>query len=268
MSVFDTFDYKDFLRTWVSERPGGGRGEYRRMAEALSVSTTLVSQVVNGEKHFSLELASDLCDYMGLRDREADHFLLLIEYARAGTHAYRQRLKKRLDEAREKALKLSERLDKDRDLTETQAAVYYSNWAYTAVTHLIAIDPMLSVDALAERLKLPRYSVAKVIEFLMETGILVPRNGGGLDIGTKHTHLSSDSPFVVRHHHNWRLQAFSRMNFAHNEDLFYTSPMSMSDETAGLVRRELVNVVERVLKLVGPSPSEVVRCLNIDWFAY
>ena len=267
MSVFDTLDYKFFLTTWVAERPGGGRGEYRRMAAGLGVSTTLISQVINGDKHFSLELASDLCDYLGLAEQDAQHFLLLIEWARAGTHGYRQRLQKRIEVAQAQAQKLSQRLDKDRDLTDAQSAVYYSSWVYTAITHLVACDSVTSDEALADRLRIPRVSVIRAIDFLLQAGILL-KTKQSYTVNVKKTHLAADSPLVIKHHQNWRLQGFNRMGYASDEELFYTGPMSMSKETAQLVRRELPTVIEKIIRWVGPSPSEVVRCLNIDWFSF
>lgn len=267
-SVFETEDYKAFIRSWVEAKPGGGRGEYRKIAESLGVSTTLVSQVVSGDKHLSMENSVDLAAYMALGERESEHFLLLIEYARAGTHRYREHVRKRIEQAQRKAQQLSERLEKDRVLTEHEAATYYSNWAYTAITHLIACEPRLTIDGIAERLHLPRPTVAKIMAFLTETKILLAKPGGELEVGPKLTHLGADSPLVVKHHQNWRLRAFNQMMFAADSDLFYTAPMSLSEETAAQIRRELPGFIERIIKLVGPSPSETVRCLNIDWFRY
>jgi hypothetical protein len=71
MSIFETDDYKAFIREWVADRASGGRGQYRQMAAALGVSTTLVSQVVNGEKHFSMENSVDLAEFMALGERES-----------------------------------------------------------------------------------------------------------------------------------------------------------------------------------------------------
>src|SRR5687768_13754868 len=124
-SVFESEDYKGFIRSWVESKPSRGRGEYRKIAEALGISTTLVSQVVSGDKHLSMESSVDLADYLGLGERESEHFLLLVEHARAGTHRYRERLRKRLEMAQKKAQQLSERLEKDRVLSDHEAATYY-----------------------------------------------------------------------------------------------------------------------------------------------
>lgn len=268
MSVFEVSDYKAFIRDWVETRPSGGRGQYRQMASSLGVSTTLVSQVVNGDKHFSMENAADLAEFMALGDRESEHFLLLVEHARAGTHRYRERIQKRIDKARRAAQQLSERLEKDRALTDHESAIYYSNWTYTAITHLIACEPLLTVDDIAERLHVPRPAVAKTFSFLVESGLLVAKDGGGHDVGPKLTHIGADSPLVVKHHQNWRLKGMNQMVSKADNDLFYTAPMSLSLETANQIRAELPAFIEKIIKWVGPSPSETVRCLNIDWFEY
>ncbi|CAN5599323.1 hypothetical protein BH10BDE1_BH10BDE1_20370 [soil metagenome] len=268
MSIFETDDYKAFIRGWVADRASGGRGQYRQMAAAIGVSTTLVSQVVNGEKHFSMENSVDLAEFMALGERESEHFLLLVEFGRAGSHRYQERLKKRIAKAKQSAQTLSERLEKDRALTDHESATYYSNWSYTAITHLIACDPMLSLDALAERLHLPRAVIAKTFSFLIDTRLVVPRAGGGHEVGPKLTHIGADSPLVIKHHQNWRLKGMNQMVFKGDTDLFYTAPMSLSRETAAQIRAELPSFIEKIIKWVGPSPSETVRCLNIDWFEY
>jgi uncharacterized protein (TIGR02147 family) len=267
MTVYDVLDYKIYLRNWVETRPGGGRGSYRRMAEHLGVSTTLISQVVNGEKHFSLELASDLCEYLGLNERDADQLLLLIELGRAGSHNYKNRLRRRVEKARAQALKLSQRVDRDRDLTDAESAIYYSSWAYTAILQVVATQPDVTADQLEHRLKIPRPAILKSLDFLLETGILLQRKGS-YEVGVKKTHIGSESALVIKHHQNWRLQGFSRMAYASEQELFYTGPMSLSQAVADEVRRELPDVIQKIVAMVGPSPSEVVRCLNIDWFSF
>lgn len=58
------------------------------------------------------------------------------------------------------------------------------------------------------------------------------------------------------------------MNLQNENDLFFTSPMSLSKEAAEKIRQELPAFIEKISKIVIPSKSEVIRCLNIDWFEY
>ena len=267
MTIYESSDYKEYLRNWVESRPAGGRGEYRRMAQVLGVSTTLISQVVNGDKHFSMENANTLCEHLGFNDREADFFLLMVEHARAGSFNYAQRVERRIRFAREEALKLQTRVQNDRQLNPVEMATYYSDWTFTGVTNLVACDSSADIEILAKRLQISRAQAARVLEFLLESGILV-RKDAGLDMGAKWTFLSKDSPFVAKHHQNWRLQGFHAMNYRRKDDFFLTGPMSLSKDVADQVLKALPDFVEKITKWVGPSPSEVVRCLNIDFFDY
>ncbi len=267
ISVFEFKSYKEFLREWIRGRPKNGRGESRRIAARLGLSTTLISQVLNGDKHFTAEAASDLCEYLGLSEKEADQFLLLVDHARAGSHGLRSRLMRKIEKAQADAKKLSERMEDDRSLTDAEAAVYYSHWVYTGVTHLIACEPRLSYEQMSERLQLPMHMITRVMNFLLNSGLIVNR-GGSLEMGLKHIHVGAESPLVAKHHLNWRLRAFDRMPHSRDNDLFLTAPMSLSREVADRIRADLPSYIEKIVKWVGPSPSEVVRCLNIDWFDY
>ncbi len=267
VSVFEFKDYKEYLQAWLEARPKGGRGEARKIAARLGISTTLVSQIFNGDKHFTMESASELADHLVLSEREADHFLLLVDYARAGSHGLKTKLKKRIDKSRELALKLTERVEVDRILSDAEAAAYYSHWIYTGVTNFIATAPKTTNVELAERLKVPEALIARVMSFLIESGILVLRKDG-YDIGAKTTYVTPESLLVVKHHQNWRLQGFNYMPYVDKQNFFITAPMSLSQEVAERIRADLPAYIEKIQKWIGPSPSETVRCLNIDWFEY
>jgi uncharacterized protein (TIGR02147 family) len=266
-SVYDSNDYKLFLRDWLHDRPKNGRGEARQIAQRLNISTTLVSQVLNGDKHFTMESASDLVDYLALTDREGDHFLLLVDFARAGSHRLKARLKRRIEQSRESARELANRMKSDRNLTDAQSAVYYSHWVYTGITNFVATEPRATAEGLAERLQIPAEIARKVLAFLLESGILVNQSGR-LEMGVKNFHIGADSPLVIKHHQNWRIKGFQHMPYTNSRNLFFTAPMSLSQEVADRVRDELPNFIEKIVSWVGPSPSETVRCLNLDWFEY
>lgn len=58
------------------------------------------------------------------------------------------------------------------------------------------------------------------------------------------------------------------MDRRRDEDIFFTSPMSLSKAASEEVRKLLPTVIQAVMKITGPSPSETAACLNIDWFEY
>jgi hypothetical protein len=44
--------------------------------------------------------------------------------------------------------------------------------------------------------------------------------------------------------------------------------VSLSRSALEEIRTLLSTVIQNVMKISGPSPSETVACLNIDWFEY
>mgnify|MGYP000953554804 FL=1 len=93
MSIYEYLDYTAFIKDWIKSQPKKGRGIASKMALSLRVSTTMISQVLNGDRQLSLELASDLADFIGLNTSEQDYFFLMIDFQRAGTQGLKNKLK-------------------------------------------------------------------------------------------------------------------------------------------------------------------------------
>jgi uncharacterized protein (TIGR02147 family) len=267
MTIYEFEDYKKFLRAWIEAEPKAGRGLIRKMADHLRVSSTMMSHILSGDKHFSFEAANELALFIGLEDAESDYFLLLLSYAKAGSFSLQERFKKKIIAEQKKSKEVTKRVKADADLPETAKTIFYSNWLYAGVRNMTACPGMQNVDEIASHLNLPRASIKKVIDFLLRNGLSLEENGKIVP-GPKQTHISHQSPLVSRHHQNWRLQGFSKMIDADEKNLFFTAPMSLSHETSELIRHKIPFFIEDMIKLVRPSKSEVVRCLNIDWFGY
>ncbi len=265
VSVFDFHDYREFLSEWI--KSAKIRGVKSRLAAAAQVSPAMMSLIFKGEKQMSMEQAAEVAEFLNLNDSETDYFLLLVELGRAGSFKLEQKLKRKMREMQKEARKIAKRVRKDRDLSDEEKAIYYSNWLYTAVRNLCAIEEYANVHQVSARLGLPESQVVRVVDFLLEHGLL-KNEKNRLTYGPAHLHISSDSPFVSRHHQNWRLQGFKHMDQLTESNLFYTCPMSLSNEAVEKVRKLLPTVIDQVLKIVGPSKSERAFCFNIDWFEY
>lgn len=267
VSIYDFTDFRAYLKAWLAARPKRGRGESRRWAQKLGVSSTMISQVMSGGKPLSLELALELIEALGLSEREGDYFLLLVELDRAGSARLQARARKRIQAAQALAREISHRIQRDHELSPETKAIYYSSWHYTGIRNLTAVPGHQDAESIAERLRLSRVAVAQAIDFLLAHGLLVS-NKTGLIPGPAWTHLDARSPIVASHHRNWRLRACERTSAPTADDLFFTSPMSLSVEASAQIRKQVLALIEAAQKIAGPSDSEVVRCLNLDWFEY
>ena len=58
------------------------------------------------------------------------------------------------------------------------------------------------------------------------------------------------------------------MSLRKDSDLFITAPVSLSKEDSEKVRALMLTAFESAMKIVKPSPSEKVFCLNLDWYEW
>jgi uncharacterized protein (TIGR02147 family) len=266
-SIFDYFDYRKFVLAWLSMQPQKGRGFYTKIAEKLSTSNAAITQIFKGQREISQEHALELAEEFNFNDKELTYFLLLTDYSRAGSYKLKKVIHQQIQKTQTEQKALINKVEKDKTLTEEIKSIYYSSWTYTGLRNLIATGEYSSANSLAERLKTPPQQINKIIDFLVQNQFLTFENNK-LKIGPQKTHLENESPFVVKHHHNWRLKSMVEMNNYNDKDLFYTAPMSLSEDLADKVRGQLLEFIKELVKEIGPSESETVRCLNIDWFKY
>jgi uncharacterized protein (TIGR02147 family) len=259
--------YKEFVNAWVTQQPQSGHGEYRRMSMALEVSSTMVSQIFKGSKELSLELACELAEYLSLSEDETEYFLLLVEHSRAGSFKLKTKLAKQINDKKEIAKKLENRLKKEHTLDDQAKQIYYSTWIYPAVRILTDIPNINTAEEIANRLQLPKNQIIRILNFLVEHKIIV-RSNDSLSMGPAHIYLPPADPLATRNLQNWRQLAFQKMNFQNDETFFYSGQYALSQQVAEQIRKQLPDFIENILKIVRPSPSETTRCLNIDYFEF
>lgn len=267
MSIYQFNSYKDFFNDWVQKQPKSGHGEYRRLAISLGVSTTLISQIFNGNKQVSLEIASDICDYLHLNDDESEYFLLLVEHDKAGSYKLQNRIKKQVKDRQDKAKKLENRLKKETVLDETARQTYYSSWIYPALRILVDLPSMSSIEQIATHLEIPKNQLIKILDFMMQNNLIIQQNGK-FEMGSSSVYLPPSDPLASRNHQNWRNLGYQKMIFSNESNFFYTGLYSLSEEVADHIRQKLPDFIEDILKRVKPSHSETTRCLNIDFFEF
>jgi uncharacterized protein (TIGR02147 family) len=267
MNIFENRNYRQILRLWIEEQPKHGRGILRSWSLELRVHSTLLSQILSGKKELSLEHAEKITQLMHFTETEQEYFLLLLLEARAGTANLKKHFQKKINELVEKSRKISERLKDTKEIPESQKAQFYSSWLYSGIRNLTALEQMNSSQEIAQRLGHPRELIQEVVDFLLSSGLCILKEGK-LSYGPARTHLSPSSPYLTNYHQNWRSQAAQKALLKRDSDLFFTFPMSLSHEDALKLRALLPDIIEKINKIVGPSPSETVRCLNIDFFEY
>lgn len=267
LNIYNYLDYRKFLIDWLKQQQSGGHGMKTKLAQQAGISSSMFSQVLMGNKELTLDQAAELLEMLALVTHEEDYFLQLVELSRVSNHKLKTRILNQLAEKKSKAQKLSERIQKAKELSDLEKGIYYSSWIYGAVRNLSAIDEFGTSQTIAERLQLPVALVSKVVEFLIENNLCVPENAR-ISPGVQNTYLRPESPLVNKHHQNWRVRGFDRMELKRTTDFFLTAPVTLALEDISKVRDLLPKFVEEITKIVGPSKSEKGYCLNLDWFEF
>lgn len=267
MNLFEQNDVKSYLKAYISKLPKRGRGEINRIADYLSVSSTLISHVLSGQKTFTFEQAYKLTTYLGLIDLEADYFMALNHYERAGNSEYKKYLLAKINQMREQSLKLSARIQKEGHvLTEQERAIYYSSYLYAALRLYSSVgESGQSLQSLATRFGLSLQKCAEIMKFLVETGFCSEKDDFYF-MGRQSTHLEKSSPHLLRFQTDWRMKTIQAAESLSEQELLFTGPVSLSKADFKKLREEIVQFIKQFLDTVHASPAEEIACLNIDWF--
>lgn len=267
VSLFEYENYKQYCLDFIAAQPNGGRGLFRKLALHLRISPVVISQVLKGERQFSIEQALECGDFFGLQALEQKYFINLVQRERAGTHRLKKLYSEELKVLRTESLKIKNRIPEIQTLSESEKAQYYSSWYYSASRLLADLPSGITAELIANRFQIPFSKARQVIEFLTLKG-LCQITDGTLRRTTLSTHLEAEHPLVTRHHQNWRLRGFQQMDSSREEELFFSGPMVLSEQTAHEIRRILVDTISQITQKTKNSQSETLRCLNIDWFIF
>lgn len=264
MKIYEFSDYKTYVNQRIDEMPRHGRGQFKKFAELFSVNSVVVSQIFKGNRELSLEQANTLSNYFGLNELEKEYFFLLVHKARTSSHELVKYYNEKLEKIKREGLEVKNIVDNQRLSEETQS-LFYSNWYYSAIRLSTLIPGNETADKIAAHLDLPIHIVQKVMAFLIQNRLVV-EDAGKLKIGPQRTHIEASSPFVNRHHINWRLKGIEHMDNLHPDELFYTSPMTLSAKSMNEIKKMLLKFVVEMSEEVKQAKDEKIACLNIDFF--
>ncbi len=267
MTIFDHSNYKEYIKKLIAQMPRKGRGQLSKLAQELTVNSTVISQIFKGDRHLSPEQGLKVSKYFGFNELEEKYFITLIHKERAGTKNLSDFYKKEEKKLLLKAQQVKTRIQKHKVISEEHKAQFYSEWYYSGIRMLSALPTHNTIDDFADYFNLNRGLVTKVLDLLISTGLCIEENGR-ISVGPQNTHIDNKSLFVNSHRRNWKLKSLQAMNNNNDSDLFYSSPMSLSKEDRLKIREELLQAIDKVLKKVHKSKEEELVCLNIDWFKF
>lgn len=263
--IFNFSEYRRFLADYIGKLPKKGYGEAKKIAEHLSVSSTYISQVFNGQKDLSLEQADVLADYLGLKNLERDYFIFLIEKERAGTKKLKAYWNERLEEIKKNSLTIARRINPNRVLTDEEKSIFYSSSLFSAV-HLFSSTHKKgrTIEEVKDRFEISRPKAIQILNFLCEIDLCKTQDGF-FQMTENHTHIGKGSPHLLKHHANWRIKAIQYSEELSDEELMYTANVSISKNDFQKLREEMIQFIKSFVTAAQASDAEEIATFHLDF---
>lgn len=252
--------YREYLKTALAPR-----GKRKELSKFIACQTTFLSNVLAGQANLSLEHSMRACAFLNLNEQESHYFMLLVHYAKAGTPELESYYLKQIRSLQERENTISNRISEHKTLPVEEQAILYNSWLYVAIHILCAVSELQSRAALRDHLRLPAREVDPIIEFLVQHGVL-DESRGRLKQGSARIHLPKGSPFLPKHHTNWRIKAIQSLDHERTQDLHYSMVMSLSKADVEKMRRIILEAIQRTEQVLRETGDEVVYSFCIDWF--
>ena len=266
MIIFEFNDYRSFLKNYIETRPQKGRGVMTQMAAHLHVHSTLISLILSGKRHLTLEQACELIDFVDLTEEEGDYFLLLVEHERAGTAKLRRKIQSQIKKRKEALSAVSAQIKNKKILSEKDQSQFYSHWLYSGIRLFCSVsDQGQTLQAICTRFDISRSKALLILDFLTTTGLVVLQNNH-YKMGPQKTYVGPESPFLVRHHANWRIQSLQKMGDVSAEEMMVTSPFSISRKDFIKIKSLLLDFIKESSSVIQQTEPEDIACFNLDLF--
>ena len=196
MVLFDQNDYRAVLKTAL-EQKASSANSLGASAERLGVSKSFLSEVLNGKKSLSMELAFKLSVKLGFTERETQYFCLLVQQQQEKDPTFKAELAQRLKDFSPR--NGTHRLPVD---LSTDLFMMISDWCHTAIMELTYLPGFkLNPESAADFLGITKAEAQVAIDRLLRLELLTESKKG---LTKTHSHLFSEA-----NEHN---QAFKQLH--------------------------------------------------------
>lgn len=265
-SVFESKDYKHFLNGALKS-PQYGRGARTKLAQFLNVQSSYISLVLAGSLDFAPEHAIKLAQFFNLNEEELDFLLLLIQRDRAGEQQLKLHIQRKIDSVLQQRSEIKNQI-KETDHAEIptdELRKYYSKWYHTAIHMYLRTVQTIELENIAKKLKLNTKDVKESIDLLVGIGFIKLEKGKVIHLNRRF-HAATDELSMRLNHHNWRHTAIQIYDQKSNDDLFYTSVMSIDASTFIKMKKMILDNIKSMEPAINDAKDQDVFTLNIDLY--
>ncbi len=131
-AIFSYFDFREFLKDDLSERKARNPSfSIRAMAAKLQLNSSTLTRILNEKRNISKNLLPKFIKFLGLRSKETEYFIHLVEFCQAKSE------RQRMVEYRE-LVKL--RSGRTKEVSEARYE-FYEEWYFSVIRELLRFYP-------------------------------------------------------------------------------------------------------------------------------
>ncbi len=264
MEIYSFYDYRKYLKKYIEGLKSNGRGELKNISIAINIHSTTLSQVLSGRKNLSMEHAIELASYLALTFEQTEYLLNLVKKERAGSVKLKNHYSSICKKLKATALDLNNSLTTKKVLSQEASSIFYSDWYYSAIRILTSIEVYQNIDSISKHLSMDKKKVTEVLSFLVQQELCAFEDNL-YKMTVKHTHLKWNADHANTHRRNWRIKALERISHLQEDELSFTSPVSLSHEDFYDIKQDLQKMLKKHLDRCINSNAEVLACINLDW---
>ncbi len=263
-TVFDFADYRSFLKHQIHESE---RGFQTKLAKTMGCQAIYLSRSLKGDAQLTEEQGFRAAKFLELSKGEMEYFLDLVRLGRASDPDLVVYLNLRLKTKAEEFREVAKRVSGEALAISLESKVeYYTSWKYSTL-HLATSCSGLQTDkALAQRFSLEIDEVNKIMQFLIDAGLVSKENDKYKFAGSS-LHLSKASPLhkvFQRERRNLTARALEK---SQNDSLHFSSAFATSRLHCLTIRESLLAIIEKThLELASTQPEDL-QIMTIDFCA-
>ncbi|MEO7424934.1 MAG: TIGR02147 family protein [Fibrobacteria bacterium] len=258
-NIFQFLDFRDFMRNYfdharLEEEGFSLRTFLSKVSHSLS-SSGLLSAVLKGTRNLSPAMRLKFAKVMGLKEKEAQYFHLLVQFNQAKSMEEKNHLFQQLSRFRE---------SKAKTVSEGQYGLY-SKWYYLVVWCFFGLDTRQKNPHLIAKKISPHISAVQVEEAIAKLLQLklIRRTANGYAPTENHVTTEKEvQDMIANHHHKEFIQMAGQMidEIPPGRRQYNTLVFSISKESFEIVKERMATFQEELREILDRDSREAMIC--------
>lgn len=261
ITVFDYFDYRDYLRDVYDYLKGRRYGySYREFSQEAGISShNFLPRIIRRDRNLSEEFIPVLATYLKLSEKEKKYFEILVSFNNSKKPLIKEKRLKQL---------LALRVVNEEYRIEDKKLRFFEKWYYPVIRELVAICDFKEDYNLLARHCIPRITPAQArgaVAFLVKNGFIKKGSDGryGVTDAIIATEPEIDSAIIPKYHRITLQQCAEAVDALKKEDRnFSSSTLRVSKEVYEEIKKEIFNLRKRLLSMAKDCANPEMVCFT------